>query len=217
MIQLENLTKYFLVKGEKKYVADHLNLTLPARGSIGLLGRNGAGKSTLLKILAGTMRADEGRVISSGEISWQIGFAGSFHPELSGAQNVRFVARAYGVDTDALIDYVGDFAELGRSFYAPFRTYSSGMRARLAFGLSMGVPFSYYLIDEVTAVGDASFRKKCTAVLNERLETAGAIVVSHSDATLKAICKSGMVLEKGKLTWHDDIDDALAEHNARMT
>lgn len=216
MIQLENLTKYFWVKGEKKYVADHLNVTLPARGSIGLLGRNGAGKSTLLKILAGTMRADGGRVISTGEISWQIGFAGSFHPELSGAQNVRFVARAYGVDTDTLIDYVGDFAELGRSFYAPFRTYSSGMRARLAFGLSMGVPFSYYLIDEVTAVGDASFRKKCTKVLNERLETAGAIVVSHSDATLKAICKSGMVLENGHLTWHDNIDDALKEHNARM-
>lgn len=216
MIRLEHLSKYFMVKGHKKYIANDLNITLPTRGSIGLVGRNGAGKSTLLKILAGTMRASSGRVISEGEISWQIGFAGSFHPELSGAQNVRFVARAYGVDTDGLIDYVGEFAELGRSFYAPFRTYSSGMRARLAFGLSMGVPFSYYLIDEVTAVGDASFRKKCTAVLNERLETAGAIVVSHSDATLKAICASGMVLEDGHLTWHDKIDDALAEHNARM-
>lgn len=216
MIRLENLTKYFLVKGQRKYVANNLNLTLPARGSIGLVGRNGAGKSTLLKILAGTMRASSGRVISDGEISWQIGFAGSFHPELSGAQNVRFVARTYGVDTDELIDYVGQFAELGRSFHAPFRTYSSGMRARLAFGLSMGVPFSYYLIDEVTAVGDAAFRKKCTAVLNERLETAGAIVVSHSDATLQSICKSGMVLEDGHLAWHDEINDALAEHNARM-
>ena len=216
MIKIENLTKYFLVKGQKKYIANNLNLTLPSRGSIGLVGRNGAGKSTLLKILAGTMRASSGRVISDGEISWQIGFAGSFHPELSGAQNVRFVARAYGVDTDDLIDYVGDFAELGRSFHAPFRTYSSGMRARLAFGLSMGVPFSYYLIDEVTAVGDASFRKKCTAVLDERLKNAGAIVVSHADATLKSICKSGMVLEDGHLTWHDKIDDALVEHNARM-
>ena len=216
MIKIENLTKYFLVKGQKKYIANNLNLILPSRGSIGLVGRNGAGKSTLLKILAGTMRASSGRVISDGEISWQIGFAGSFHPELSGAQNVRFVARAYGVDTDDLIDYVGDFAELGRSFHAPFRTYSSGMRARLAFGLSMGVPFSYYLIDEVTAVGDASFRKKCTAVLDERLKNAGAIVVSHADATLKSICKSGMVLEDGHLTWHDKIDDALVEHNARM-
>lgn len=216
MIRLENLTKYFWVQGEKKFVAKNLNTVFPSQGSIGLLGRNGAGKSTLLKILAGTMRASSGRVISDGEISWQIGFAGSFHPELSGAQNVRFVARAYGVDTDYLIDYVGEFAELGKSFYAPFRTYSSGMRARLAFGLSMGVPFSYYLIDEVTAVGDASFRKKCTAVLNERLATSGAIVVSHSDATLKSICKSGAVLENGTLSWHDKIDEAIKEHNARM-
>lgn len=216
MIQLDRLTKSFLIKGHRKYVANDINITLPSKGSIGLVGRNGAGKSTLLKIISGTMRADSGRVISTGEISWQIGFAGSFHPELSGAQNTRFVARTYGVDTDELIEYVREFAQLGPSFGAPFRTYSSGMRARLAFGISMGIPFSYYLIDEVTAVGDAAFRKKCTDVLNERLKTSGAIVVSHSDATLKSLCKSGMVLEEGHLTWHDNIDDALAEHNARM-
>lgn len=216
MIKLENLTKSFLIKGERKYVANNINATLPDRASIGLLGRNGAGKSTLLKVISGTMSADSGRIISTGDISWQIGFAGSFHPELSGAQNVRFVARTYGVDTNGLIDYVRDFSELGRSFYAPFRTYSSGMRSRLAFGISMGVPFSYYLIDEVTSVGDAAFRKKCTAVLNERLKEAGAIVVSHSDATLRSLCTSGMVLENGRLTWHEDIENAIEEHNARM-
>jgi capsular polysaccharide transport system ATP-binding protein len=216
MIKIENLYKSFLLHGQRKYVARNISITLPTRGSIGLLGRNGAGKSTLLKILSGTMRADSGRISSKGEISWQIGFAGSFHPELSGAQNTRFVARAYGIDTDELLNYVHDFSELGRSFYAPFRTYSSGMRARLAFGISMGVPFTYYLIDEVTAVGDAAFRKKCTTVLNERLKSAGAIVVSHSDATLRSLCKSGMVLEDGHLTWHEQIEDAIAEHNARM-
>lgn len=197
-------------------MANNINMTLPDRTSIGLLGRNGAGKSTLLKVISGTMRADSGQVMSTGEISWQIGFAGSFHPELSGAQSVRFVARAYGVDTNELIDYVRDFSELGPSFYAPFRSYSSGMKSRLAFGISMGIPFSYYLIDEVTSVGDAAFRKKCTLVLNERLKTAGAIVVSHSDATLRSLCSAGMVLEKGNLTWHDDINDAIAEHNGRM-
>lgn len=216
MIRLENLTKSFVIGGERKFVARNLSMTLPDRASIALLGRNGAGKSTLLKVISGTMRADSGRVVSTGEISWQIGFAGSFHSELSGAQNVRFVARAYGVDSDSLVEFVRDFAELGRSFHAPFRTYSSGMRSRLAFGVSMGIPFSYYLIDEVTSVGDAAFRKKCTEVLHERLKTAGAIVVSHSNPTLKSLCTSGMVLEDGILQWHDDIDDAIAEHDARM-
>ncbi|HBQ36213.1 MAG TPA: ABC transporter ATP-binding protein [Rhodobacteraceae bacterium] len=216
MIQLENLTKYFMVNGSRSYVARNLNITLADRASIGLLGRNGAGKSTLLKVISGTMLPDDGRVISTGDISWQIGFAGSFHPELSGAQNVRFIARVYGVDSDILISFVKDFAELGENFHTPFRTYSAGMRARLAFGVSMGVPFSYYLIDEVTAVGDSSFRKKCTDVLHKRLKTAGAIVVSHSSETLLSLCKSGMVLENGRLTWHDDIKDAIAEHETRM-
>lgn len=216
MICVENLTKSFLLKGQRKYVARNLNVTFPDRGAIGLLGRNGAGKSTFLKVLSGTMRPDSGRIISSGEISWQIGFAGSFHPDLTGAQNVRFVARVYGVGTEELLDYVQDFAELGRHFYEPFRTYSSGMRSRLAFGTSMGIPFSYYLIDEVTSVGDAAFRAKCTRVLHERLETAGAIVVSHSDRVLKRLCRSGAVLEDGQLNWYDSIDDAIDLHKERM-
>lgn len=216
MIRIENLTKSFLLKGQRKYVARNINMTFPSNAAIGLLGRNGAGKSTLLKIIAGTLPPDAGQVISKGEISWQIGFAGSFHADLTGAQNVRFVARVYGVDTDELIEYVRDFSELGASFNMPFRTYSSGMKSRLSFGISMGIPFSYYLIDEVTSVGDAAFRKKCTAVLNARLEKSGAIVVSHSESTLRTLCKSGAVLENGKLTWHDDINDAIAEHNSRM-
>lgn len=216
MIRLENLTKSFRIGGERKYVARDLNATFPERRAVGLLGRNGAGKSTLLKVLSGTMRADSGRVISSGEISWQIGLAGSFHGQLTGAQNVRFVARAYGVDTDGLVEYVREFAELGRSYHAPFRTYSSGMKARLAFGVSMGIPFSYYLIDEVTAVGDAAFKRKCKIVLQERLETAGAIVVSHGTGTLRNLCQSGAVLEDGKLTWHENIEDAIEEHEARL-
>ena len=216
MIQIENLTKSFWLNGHQKFVARNISITLPSKASIGLLGRNGAGKSTLLKILGGTLKPDSGRVVSKGQISWQIGYSGSFHGDLTGAQNVRFVARAYGVDTDELIAFVGDFSELGRSFDMPFRTYSSGMRARLAFGVSMGLKFSYYLIDEVTAVGDAAFKKKCTAMLNARLEEAGAIIVSHSDTTLRNLCTSGAVLENGRLTWHDDIEDAIAEHNSRM-
>lgn len=216
MIELQDLTKSFVVRGQRKYVAHRLNARFPDRTSVALLGRNGAGKSTLLKVIAGTMKADSGQVVSDGEISWQIGFAGSFHPDLTGSQNVKFVARAYGVDSNELIDYVDDFAELGPSFKMPFRTYSSGMRSRLAFGVSLGIPFTHYLIDEVTSVGDAAFRKKCTRVLKDRLEVAGALVVSHSMPVLRSLCTSGAVLEDGKLTWHDNIEDAISEHNARM-
>lgn len=216
MIVLQDLTKSFRIAGSRKYVARQINATFPARTSVALLGRNGAGKSTLLKIIGGTMRPDHGRVLSEGTVSWQIGFAGSFHPDLTGLQNTRFIARVYGVDTADLEAYVAEFAELGSAFRAPVRTYSSGMRARLAFGVSMGIPFSYYLIDEVTSVGDASFKAKCTEVLNDRLSQAGSIVVSHSEGTLRSICSAGAVLENGVLHYFEDVDEAIERHQANM-
>lgn len=216
MITLKNLTKSFQVGNQRKYVARNIDAVFPEKTSVALLGRNGAGKSTLLKVIGGTMAPDYGRVLSAGRISWQIGFAGSFHPDLTGAQNTRFIARIYGVDTESLMHYVQDFAELGASFYMPFRTYSSGMRARFAFGVSMGIPFSYYLIDEVTSVGDASFKAKCSEVLKEKLAEAGAIVVSHSDATLRSLCTAGAVLEAGVLTYYDDVEAAIEHHNRNM-
>ncbi|MEM6308041.1 MAG: ATP-binding cassette domain-containing protein, partial [Pseudomonadota bacterium] len=134
MIRLQNLCKTYRIKGQMTRVADDITLTLPSRTSIALLGRNGAGKSSLLRMIAGTMDPDSGRVISRGTISWPVGFAGSFHGDLSGVQNTRFIARIYGVDTDALLDSVAQFAELGAHFHLPVRTYSAGMKARLAFG-----------------------------------------------------------------------------------
>ncbi|MCY4180614.1 MAG: ABC transporter ATP-binding protein [Litoreibacter sp.] len=216
MIELKDLTKSFRIGPTRKFIARDISAVFPERKSVALLGRNGAGKSTLLKIIGGTMRPDYGEVLSTGSISWQIGFAGSFHPDLTGAQNTRFIARVYGVDTDGLEDYVLDFAELGESFWMPVRTYSSGMRARLAFGVTMGIPFSYYLIDEVTSVGDASFREKCRAVLEDRLDQSGSIVVSHSEGALKSLCSAGAVLEDGRLYYYDALEDALAHHADNM-
>lgn len=216
MITLNHLTKSFRVGFGRKFLAKNISAVFPDRTSVALLGRNGAGKSTLLKIIGGTMRPDSGTVESSGAVSWQIGFAGSFHPDLTGAQNTRFIARVYGIDTKGLEDYVLDFSELGQSFKMPVRTYSSGMRARLSFGVSMGIPFSYYLIDEVTSVGDASFKEKCRAVLEDRLDRAGSIVVSHSESTLKSICSAGAVLEGGKLFYYDNIDEAISHHSENM-
>lgn len=216
MIRFEGLTKSFMVRGERRVVIDNLNLTLPTGRSLALLGRNGAGKSTLLQIISGTMRPDSGRVTSDGTISWPVGFGGSFHRDLTGAQNVRFVARIYGVDTDALMAFVEDFSELGKFFHMPVRSYSSGMRSRLTFGTSMGIRFDTYLVDEVTAVGDAVFRRKSRAVFLDRMKHSSAIMVNHSMNQLRLFCNAGMVLENGRVQYFDDLEEAIALHEEMM-
>lgn len=212
MIQFEDLTKGFWVKDERKIVIDNLNMTLPSGKSLALLGRNGAGKSTLLQIVAGSMRPDHGKVTSDGSISWPVGFGGSFHGDLTGAQNVAFLARVYGVDTDELLDFVQDFSELGKHFEMPVRTYSSGMRSRLTFGTSMGIPFDTYLVDEVTAVGDAAFRRKSRAVFEERMHVSSAILVSHEMGQVRQFCDAGIVLDRGQLNYYDDLEEAIILH-----
>lgn len=216
MIQLRNLTKVFELDGRSKVVADNINMTIPTGRSVALLGRNGAGKSTLLRMIAGTLDPTSGDIVSTGSVSWPVGFAGSFHPELSGAQNTRFVGRIYGVDTDELVAFVEDFAGLGVHFHLPLRTYSSGMRSRLAFGVSMGIQFDTYLIDEVTAVGDAAFRKKSDQVFKARLQYAGAVMVSHSMGQVRTICDAAAVLHDGKLTFFEDLEEGIAYHNQNM-
>lgn len=213
MMRFENLTKSFNVRGFRKVVIDGLNMSLPSGRSLALLGRNGAGKSTLLQIIAGTMRADTGRVIHDGSVSWPVGFGGSFHRELTGAENVRFIARIYGVDTEALTEFVQDFAEIGRHFYMPVRSYSQGMRSRLTFGASMGIHFDTYLVDEVTAVGDASFKAKSRALFRERMEDSSAILVSHDMGQVREFCDAGIVLENGHLSFFEDVDDAISYHH----
>jgi capsular polysaccharide transport system ATP-binding protein len=214
MIRFENLSKVFWVRGRRKVVIDDLNLTLPSGKSLALLGRNGAGKSTLLSIIAGIQAPTSGRVVTDGTISWPVGFGGSFHRELTGAQNVRFVARVYGVDTEQLEAFVEDFAEIGPHFHMPVRSYSAGMKARLIFGLSMGIKFDTYLIDETTAVGDANFTRKSRAVFLERMKEAGAIMVSHQMQQVRQFCETGLVLNNGHLEFYDDLDEAIHRHEA---
>lgn len=217
MIRIENLTKSFWFRGHRKVVIDDLSLTLPTGKSLALLGRNGAGKSTLLQIISGTLHADSGQVLSDGTISWPVGLASSFHRDLTGVENVRFVARIYGVDTDQLVAFVEEFAELGKSFYAPLRSYSSGMKSRLTFGASMGIKFDTYLVDEVTAVGDRSFKRKSRQLFQERMETASAIMVNHSMGQIRKFCNAGVVLEGGKAMYFEDLDEAIALHEAILS
>jgi len=216
MIEFQNLSKAFWINGTPKVVADNMSLVLPTGRSIALLGRNGAGKSTLLQMIAGTMEPDSGKIVSEGTISWPVGFGGSFHKEMTGAQNVRFIARIYGVDTDQLVDFVSDFAELGDHFHMPIRTYSSGMKSRLVFGASMGIDFDTYLVDEVTAVGDANFRQKSRAVFGDRMKNSGAVMVSHSMSEVRSYCDVAIVLDNGVLTYFEDLEEAIAHHTVLM-
>lgn len=212
MIRFENLSKSFYIRGRRQPVIDHLNITLPSGKSLALLGRNGAGKTTLLNIIAGVIKPDTGRVIVDGMMSWPVGFGGSFNADMTGAQNTRFVARIYGLDTESMLTFVEDFAELGDHFHAPVRTYSSGMRARLGFGISMSIKFDIYLIDETTAVGDARFSKKSRSVFLERIKTASAIMVSHQMRTIRAFCDSGIVLHDGRIEYFENLEAAIERH-----
>ncbi len=216
MIRFENLTKIYTVNGRRNVVANNINAVFPTGKAVALLGRNGAGKSSLLRMVAGTMDPTYGRIVSDGTISWPVGFGGSFHKELTGAQNVRFVARIYGVDSDELVDFVQEFAEVGQHFHLPLRSYSSGMRSRLTFGTSMGIAFDTYLVDEVTAVGDAAFKSKSTDLFRDRMQSAGAVMVSHSMGQVRRMCDAGAVLEHGKLIYYDDLDEAIEHHQRNM-
>ena len=168
-------------------------------------------------MLAGTLRPDAGRVIANGTVSWPVGFLGSFHRDLTGAQNTRFVARVYGVDCDRLCGFVASFSELGEQFRMPLAGYSAGMRARLAFALSMGIRFDVYLVDEVTAVGDAAFREKSRAVFAERMKGAGAVLVSHENAAGATLLRGGLrSRERPPSPGTDDLDEAIAVHRAMM-
>ncbi|SPF78694.1 Polysialic acid transport ATP-binding protein KpsT [Aliiroseovarius pelagivivens] len=212
MIRIRNLRKAYRMQGQTKVVADNISVKFEPGKVIGLLGRNGAGKSSLLRMVAGTMRQDGGSIDIDGTVSWPVGFAGSFHKDLTGAQNTKFLARIYGVDTEELREYVEDFAELGQQFYLPVRTYSSGMRSRLAFGLSMGIKFDVYLVDEVTSVGDAAFRKKSMRVFRDRMESSGALLVTHNLRVISNVCDAACILDEGRLTYYDDVEEAVALH-----
>lgn len=216
MIRLQNVSKTFYTRKGAKTVARNISAIFPTGSCVGLLGRNGAGKSTLLRMISGAIDPDSGRIHVRGTLSWPVGFAGSFHRDLTGAQNTRFVARVYGVDSNELIDFVADFSELGKQFHQPVHTYSSGMKSRLAFGISMGIHFDIYLMDEITAVGDSAFREKSESLLAERLKNSGAVFITHAESAVRKICDSVAVLEGGVLTYFDDVEEGIAQHVQNM-
>lgn len=215
MIEVRNLYKRYHGPFGGDWVLKDVNFLIPQGVSVGLIGRNGAGKSTLLKLLARMDMPDRGEITTDSKISWPIGLKGGFQGSMTGRQNVKFVARIHGGEErmQHIMEYVQEFAEIGKSFDQPVKTYSSGMKSRLAFGLSLAFDFDVYISDEATAVGDTAFRKKATEAFRDRVGRSSLIMVSHSVGILKDLCQAGIWLHQGKAIWYDRLDDAIQDYN----
>jgi capsular polysaccharide transport system ATP-binding protein len=209
VIRFDNVTKIYKTDGHRRTILERVSLTLKPGISYGILGINGAGKSTTMRLIGGVEDPTRGRIHRGLRVSWPLGFGGGFHPQMTGRDNVIFVARIYGEDPKRVLEFVEDFSELGSYLDVPIRTYSSGMGARLGFGMSMAIPFDCYLIDEVTAVGDARFQKRCTEVFSQRRRNADVIMVSHSMETIREWCQQGIVLLNGRAIVYEDVNDAI--------
>jgi capsular polysaccharide transport system ATP-binding protein len=215
LIRFEGVSKGYLARGSWHVVLDDVTFTVPPQSRIGILGANGSGKSSLLRLAAGGEEPDRGRIVREGRISFPVGFTGTFHYQLSGRENVAFLARLYGMDVDEVTGWIEHFVELGRYFDMPVGAYSSGMYARVALAASFAFDFDVYLVDEAIETGDAGFRRKCAAAFEERMQTASLLLVSHNVHTIRQYCQTGAVIHRGKVIGFPTIDEAL--HYYEMT
>jgi capsular polysaccharide transport system ATP-binding protein len=213
MIAFDNVSKVYHARGGERRILDNVSFSIGRGRSVGIVGRNGAGKSTLTRLIAGIEFPTSGRIRRDMSVSWPIGFGGAFQGSLTGADNARFIARIYRKKLDRMLDMVEDFAGLGDYYRMPVKTYSSGMKARLAFAVSLAIEFDCYIVDEVTAVGDASFRERCAAALRARRERGTLIMVSHDPHTLREHCESGGLLRDGHIQFFDTIDETIEAYN----
>ncbi|ALX59064.1 ABC transporter ATP-binding protein [Escherichia coli] len=209
------MTKSYRTPTGRHYVFKDLNIEIPSGKSVAFIGRNGAGKSTLLRMIGGIDRPDSGKIITNKTISWPVGLAGGFQGSLTGRENVKFVARLYAKQEELKekIEFVEEFAELGKYFDMPIKTYSSGMRSRLGFGLSMAFKFDYYIVDEVTAVGDARFKEKCAQLFKERHKESSFLMVSHSLNSLKEFCDVAIVFKNSYIIgYYENVQSGIDEY-----
>ncbi|TXF10927.1 ABC transporter ATP-binding protein [Pelomicrobium methylotrophicum] len=217
MIALQGITKVYPTRSGYHTVLNGIDMLIRPGEKVGILGRNGAGKSTLIRILSGAERPTSGRLRREMSVSWPLAFGGAFQGSLTGLDNLKFICRVYGVDYRDKIDYVEEFAELGKFFREPVKTYSSGMRSRLAFAISMAVEFDCFLIDEIIVVGDARFHDKCKRELFEKRKDRAFVIVSHEAHNIREHCDRAGVLHAGKMHMFDDIDMAYAFYQEATT
>ena len=214
MIVCQDIRKSYPAGHGRREVLKGINFTINKGERVALLGRNGAGKSTLIKQIGGVEMPDSGRIIRHMTNSWPIGFNGGFQGSLTGYDNARFIARIYGRAYAEMREFVEDFTELGGSLKMPVKTYSSGMRARLAFALSLAIEFDCYLIDEVILVGDQNFQRKCHYELFEKRADRAMVIASHDMNTIRETCTRGVIIHNGVASACDDISEAVACYDA---
>jgi capsular polysaccharide transport system ATP-binding protein len=214
MIQLTGVCKDYPTKAGPRRVLNNINLTIRPGEHIGILGQNGAGKSTLIRLISGAEPPTLGKIERNMSVSWPLAFSGGFQGSLTGTDNVRFICRIYGVDFQSRLDFVKEFSELGIYMDEPVSTYSSGMRARLAFGISMTIDFDCYLIDEVLAVGDARFKERCRVELFEKRKHKAMLIVSHSHRYLKGTCDRFLLFRDGSIEEHDEFNEVYFRYKA---
>lgn len=206
-LSVQNLGKTYHTGN--RTVFSGLSFDVSSQGRLALLGRNGQGKSTLIKILGGVLPATQGSISWNMTSSWPIGFSGAFQGSLSGLDNIRFLSRLYNRDFKETLARVDDFAELGPALRLQVRHYSSGMRARLAFGLSLAIEFDCYLIDELVAVGDARFQRKCQEELFQNRAHRAFLMASHDTAMVAHYCDRALIIEGGQAKMFDDVEEAV--------
>ena len=217
MIQINNLVKQYPTRQGPRTVLDNINLSIKAGEKVGILGRNGSGKSTLIRLISGAEQPTSGNIQRGISVSWPLAFSGAFQGALTGLDNLRFICRIYGASTEDKVPFIQEFSELGQYLYEPVKTYSSGMRARLAFAISMVIEFDCFLIDEIVAVGDARFQEKCRVELFEKRKDRAMILVSHDPGFIRAHCDHASVLVEGKLTSFEQVDDAFIFYQEQST
>ncbi len=226
-IQVENVTKQFTMQyhrtlkqmavatarrlplQEKFLAVNDVSFTVEQGESVGLMGLNGSGKSTLLKLINGVMRPDQGRVLTRGRIAGLIATGAGFQAQLTGRENLFLNAAIMGMseaETKRKFDAIVDFADIGKFMEIPVSHYSSGMYARLGFSIAIHVDADIFLADEVLAVGDRPFKKKCLAKMQEiRAQGTTIFYVSHASASVRSMCDRVLVLESGHLNYDSKI------------
>jgi capsular polysaccharide transport system ATP-binding protein len=216
MIKLEDVCKSYPTRSGQVQILHNINLTLARGEKIGILGGNGSGKSTLIRLISGIELPTSGRITRTMRLSWPLAFAGAFQGALTGYDNIRFICRIYEVEFDSVVDFIQDFSQLGPYLREPLKVYSAGMRARLAFAVSMMIEFDCYLIDEVVAVGDSRFQHRCHEELVEKRWDRAKIIVSHDPRYLREHCDRGAVFANKELMHFEKVGDAIDFHEHAM-